>query len=81
MLFSRRGDFQKKHVSCLNILYIRISNMLFLREGCCSTLRCAALAEPFVPNSKYAFGEISEVSAERKSKIPLNFARIEKLST
>lgn len=55
--------------------------MLFLREGCCSTLRCAALAEPFVPTSKYTFGEISEVSAERKSKIPLDFARSEKLST
>ncbi len=31
MLFSRRGDFQKKHVSCLiiYIIYIRNSNVLF----------------------------------------------------
>lgn len=42
--------------------------MLFLREGCCSTLRCAALAEPFVPTSKYVFSE-HERSMSREARI------------
>lgn len=40
MLFSRRGDFQKKHVSCLiiYIIYIRNSNVLFWGNGIASFL-------------------------------------------
>ena len=40
MLFSRRGDFQKKHVSCLiiYIIYIRNSNVLFWENGIASFL-------------------------------------------